>query len=83
MTDNVTALFGGPTSVPKPDENCIEVLENLLEKARGGEVIAVAIAAKHYDGLATANHGGNIAGYAIIGALEAIKACLTTLNREE
>jgi hypothetical protein len=83
MSATVTALFGGLTSAPTPDENCVEVLENLLEKARGGEVIAVAIAAKHHDGLATANHGGKIAGYALIGALEVIKTCLIDFNREE
>lgn len=81
MAEKVTALFGGHTGVPQPDQNCIEVLENLLEKARGGEVIAVAIAAKHHDGLATANHGGKVAGYALIGALEAIKASLIDFNR--
>lgn len=67
---SVVSLHGGPTSLPEPDENCIACLQGLLERAQAGEVIGVAIAARHCDGLASVNIAGKINGYSLLGAME-------------
>lgn len=79
---NVKSLWGGPCGVPEPNANAIAVLTELLEKARSGEVIGVSVAVLHHDGLASWRNGGMVGGYALLGALEMVKADLIGILTE-
>lgn len=77
----VASLFGGPTGAPEPNTSCIAALEELLEKAKAGEVVGVAVACLHYDRLASYHIAGQVGGYGIIGAIESAKVDLLEICR--
>jgi hypothetical protein len=51
-----------------PDEPTVTLLENLLEEARSGHVVGVAIAAQESTGHGKFNYSGSF-GYSLLGAL--------------
>ena len=51
------------------NENTVAVLEELLEKAKSGEIVGVCAAILYHDKLAGYRIGGFIGGYAMLGAL--------------
>jgi hypothetical protein len=51
-----------------PDEPTVTLLENLLEEARNGHVVGVAIAAQESTGHGKFNYSGSF-GYSLLGAL--------------
>jgi hypothetical protein len=51
-----------------PDKPTVTLLENLLEEARSGHVIGVAIAAQESTGHGKFNYSGSF-GYSLLGAL--------------
>jgi hypothetical protein len=51
-----------------PDKPTVTLLENLLEEARSGHVIGVAIAAQELTGHGKFNYSGSF-GYSLLGAL--------------
>lgn len=81
MGGNVKSLFGGPTSLPEPNENCVKTLETWLEMARSGELVGVAIAGLCCDHMSRYAVGGMVGGYGMLGALEMARADLVELNR--
>lgn len=83
MGEKVTSIFGGPVGIPEPNMNCISVLEDMLEKARSGEVIGAAVAVMHADGLSSWATGGKCVGFSLIGALEVMKSGIVEAARDD
>ena len=79
---NVKSLYGGPTGQPEPSEVTIAVLEEMLARAHAGEVIGIAVAAVHHDGLCSYTVSGRVGGYSLLGALEMAKADLIEAMHE-
>jgi len=68
--ENVVALNGGlPQSVPKVSKAVIDILEDYLEKAKSGEVVAFVGAVQHCDGLSSYSVAGYFGPYSVLGAL--------------
>jgi hypothetical protein len=73
MTSNVVGIRPGQAvSAKEPNPAAIEVLEELLELARSGEVVGVAVAA-YFAGGATTWRVGGVHGRGTIGVLEIMK----------
>jgi hypothetical protein len=70
MTQNVVSLTGDP--VPgadlEPNAGAIALLEDLLERARAGEVIGVGAVTLHSDRLTSWHLSGRCGGYGMVGA---------------
>lgn len=80
MGEKVVGLHEPVTYEREVREDVVRVLEEVLEKARSGEVIGVALAETYWDG-----GGGNeiegVVVYSTVGAVEEVKlACLGILN---
>lgn len=69
----VHSLFGGPVGERRPDADTVDVLEDLLERAKSGEVVGIAAVAVNADG--TAGHwlAGFVTTFSAIGALSVLK----------
>lgn len=70
MIEKVTSLFGGPTGERTVNELAVAALEEWLAKARSGEIVGVAVAALHCDGLGSCQLAGRVGGYSMLGALD-------------
>lgn len=79
----VVSLFGGPTGERQVSAACVETLEELLVRARSGEIIGVACACLHHDRLGSYLVGGMIGDYALLGALDCAKSEIVDLVRSE
>jgi hypothetical protein len=79
---NVTAIRGGITGELTPNAACIEALEDVLERARAGQVVGVAISELYHDGLAGWQLGGFLGGYALMGAQLMLLDALKETNKE-
>lgn len=82
MGENVISLWGGPTGELTPNPTLIEELERLLAAARSGQVIGVAAAMLHHDGLGSYRLAGTVGGYSMLGALEMVGADLRQILRD-
>lgn len=66
---NVVALHGETPWSGEPRETVIEELEELLEKARAGEIQGFCYAAEHRDRLTSYGYSGIVGGsHAMVGA---------------
>lgn len=80
MTAEVRAINGGAIALPgDPSEDVVECLEDLLARARAGEITGIAGAYTTATGegwvqRASSYEAGHAYGYALVGALEHIKA---------
>lgn len=83
MTEKVISIHGGPTGCPEPNDACIKALEEWLELARAGEIIGVATAGLCHDGLGRWAVAGKVGGCAMVGALEAAKADVLDVVRDD
>lgn len=79
--ENVVCVFGGQPIGRQPNGAAVDALAELLEMAQAGEIKGVAVAAIHWDNLASARLAGQVGGYSAIGALEVLKADLADINR--
>lgn len=79
MTAEVRAINGGDIALPgNPSESVIECLEDLLARARAGEITGVAggYTVASGEGWLQTGHSfeaGHAYGHALIGALESVK----------
>ena len=80
--DNVVTIGSGVSIKAMPvSPKCVEVLEEALAQAKAGEIINVALAKQHHDGLASYHMGGNSWSYSLLGALErVVRAIHETLD---
>lgn len=81
MSDNVVGLRGAyvpPTEeeLPVTNPTVVEELERLLEAAKAGEIVGLAGTYLHKDRVVGYSYAGPVSGYAMIGALECMKARL-------
>jgi len=84
MTQNVIAVFGGPSRQPGPNDLCVKTLREWLEMAESGEVVGVAIVGLCADGLARREISGEVWGHAMIGAAHVnLTALVEFLRRED
>lgn len=83
MENNVRSLFGGATGQREPNENAISTLEELLEMARAGEIIGIAVAGLCHDGCGMYRLAGRVGGYSMLGAVEIAKAELIDIVRSD
>lgn len=81
MSENVVSLRGAyqPVSA-EPNPTVVAELERLLEAARAGEIVGLAGAYLSRDAGVSYSFGGAVAGFAMIGGLECLKARLTQVN---
>ena len=56
-----------------PNETLVEYLESIIEEAKTGEIVGVAIAMRHQDGSTSNCFVKGPAGIALIGELELLK----------
>lgn len=70
----VVSIHGAPVHAGDPVEPCVSALEDMLERARAGEVIGVAMAVMHSDRSSSFTFGGYLDSYGVIGALEMVRA---------
>jgi len=73
---NVVNLSGEvvfPTAPGEPDMNVVRELEDLLEKARSGEIVGIA-ASYTYRDYATGSKLTGVTSYSLVGRLEEVKA---------
>ncbi len=72
MTDNVVSFregFTAPRSSPEPVESVVKFLESLLERARSGDIVAIAAVYMHHDTGVSDWHAGG-ASLSILGGLD-------------
>jgi len=68
--NNVVGITGGlPSSVPKVSKAVIDILEEYLEMAKSGEIVAFVGAVQHCDGLSSYRVAGYFGQYSVLGAL--------------
>lgn len=73
--NNVVAFGGGPVvaGVKVTNQLCVKYLEHLLEAARAGEVIGVAVVMLRFDATADFEMAGVLGGYEMIGAVRCLE----------
>lgn len=59
------------------NEDCTEVLEDLIEQARSGEIVGFVGAVQYRDNAAGITEGGYVRRYPVVGALMALVNKLT------
>jgi hypothetical protein len=74
MSEKVIGLHGAwrPTPPPEPNESVVSELEQLLESARAGELVGVAIAYQQRDKIGWC-YVGATGGFGMLGAIEGLK----------
>ncbi len=75
MSD-VVNMGGEPLNTGQPVPTVVEALEDLLERARSGDVIGIAVAVTHHDNLASYQVNGANGSYSILGAIDVIRDLL-------
>lgn len=70
----IVGLKGLPISDGRtPNSEVVELIEDLLEKARAGEITGVCVAVNYFDN-SSGHRGAGTTSYAVIGRLEYLKA---------
>ena len=83
MDNNVVSLGGGPIlDNREPSEALIAHLEDLLERARSGEIMGMAAATLYRDRTTAYSVVGAIEGFSMVGALEMAKMALISVDLE-
>lgn len=80
MSGEFKPLFGGMTYEREVVPATIDALEQVLEAAKSGEIVGVAITTLDHKGMGGYAIAGRVGGYSMIGAIEMIKAELVTVN---
>lgn len=83
MDNNVVSLGGGPAlDNREPSEALISHLEDLLERARSGEIMGMAAATLYRDRTTAYSVVGAIEGFSMVGALEMAKMAIISVDLE-
>jgi hypothetical protein len=75
VSDNVVSFregFATPRSSPEPVESVVKFLESLLERARSGDIIAIAAAYMHHDTAVSDWHAGGVS-LSLLGGMDCRK----------
>lgn len=65
----VLSLFGGVTGQREVDADTVEVLEDLLERAKSGEIVGVVAVNVNFDGTVGRWYAGDVNNHSTVGAL--------------
>ena len=68
---------GQPIRTPEANQNLVNVLSELTEKAQSGEITGAAIVTINKDNIAEFIAAGHIVTYSAIGGLEMVKSFIT------
>lgn len=85
MTDNIVALNGNPIngSPSEPSQFLIEALEDLLERAKSGQIVGMAAVSLEHDGQSPYCLVGRIGGFNMAGSLSTLTHILNVQNAAE
>jgi hypothetical protein len=85
MIDNIVALTGRPVGAPtgEPDRFLVEVLEDLLERAKSGQIVGMAAVFLEHDGQSAYDIVGRVGGFTMAGALAAAVHTVNAYNVAE
>lgn len=73
MADKITPLFEGTDIPGQQNDAVVAILENMLERAKSGEVVSIAISGYTADdGIVSVFHSGNHL-FALLGAIDYCK----------
>lgn len=78
----VVGIHGYKPTFKEPNPKVIELLEDLLEQARSGEIIGLSGALLYHDKLSGTVYGGIVGTYGMVGALDVMKSELKKLCEE-
>lgn len=78
----VISMCGQMVPASEPDTDTIWLLEDILERAKAGEIVGVYIAALHHDATASWSRAGMVGPYSFLGALTAAQADLIAMMGE-
>ena len=76
MSEIIPLFECDTTMQPTVNEPCVELLEDMLERAKSGQVIGVAMGILYYDKMSAYAIGGMVGGHSLIGTLDVAKAHL-------
>ena len=83
MTDKVTPLFAG-TDVPgQQNDGVVALLENLLERAKAGEIISVAVAGYTADDCMLSSFETGMHTSSTMGAIRLLESRIIDSMRED
>ena len=71
-----------PEEELKPVASVVNHLESMLELAKAGKVLGVAMVPLFNDNSAAYSLAGNIGGYGMLGAMECLKIHIIDINME-
>ncbi|HBU55393.1 hypothetical protein [Sulfitobacter pontiacus] len=81
MSDNVAKLV--PPAMSEPNQNCIALLESVLNRARSGQTIGVVLVEQGADSHSTWDWGGLCGSFSMIGAMQVAQASLVADQVED
>lgn len=83
MSENIVSLSGikGPPVVKEPHQGVINLLERLLQDARAGEIVGMAVTYQAADWRAGYSVVGFVGGFSMVGAAYNILQEVADLNR--
>lgn len=80
----VVSLTGAPVGDSRePVPACVECVEDVLDRARSGEIVGLATVILNHDGVVGWHMAGRVGGYGMVGAAELIKTLLLETARDD
>jgi len=70
---SVVSINGDHKDMSQPNSKAIGLLEDMLERAKSGEIVGVGITVLHYDHSSSWWVAGNVGTYGMLGALDMVK----------
>lgn len=81
MSENILKIV--PPATSEPNQNCIEMLEAALERARSGETTGAVVVEQCEDNTSCWNWGGLCGSFSMIGAMQVAQASLVADQVED
>lgn len=78
---SVVSLNGGPTGERQVNEDTVETLEELLEKARSGHVVGLGAVVLEHNGVSEWRLVGRVGGFNMLGATDVLMAEVREIAR--
>lgn len=80
---NVHSIHGVEIPVGEPNEYCVAVCEDLLERARSGDIVGIAYAVQHSDGGVADRMSGFLQHQPIVGRLFLMAHSLSQMTLDD
>ncbi len=65
---DIASIHGYRAPMREPNERCIKALEDVLERAKSGEIVGVGIVCLYHDNFGSYHIAGTVGGYSMLGA---------------